>query len=37
MAGAPRLVTIAALSPALVAGLAIASRKQTQHGRGHRR
>ena len=28
MAGAPRLVTIAALSPALVAGVAIASRKQ---------
>ena len=34
MAGAPRLVTIAALSPALVAGVAIASRKQ---GKGHRR
>jgi hypothetical protein len=32
MAGAPRLVTLAALSPAVVAGLAIASRKQ-----GHRR
>jgi hypothetical protein len=34
MAGAPRLVTIAALSPALVAGVAIASRKR---GKGHRR
>jgi hypothetical protein len=34
MAGAPRLVTLAALSPALVAGIAIASRKQ---GRAHRR
>jgi hypothetical protein len=34
MAGAPRLVTLAALSPALVAGVAIASRKQ---GKGHRR
>ena len=34
MAGAPRLVTVAALSPALVAGVAIASRKQ---GKGHRR
>ena len=32
MAGAPRLVTLAALSPAVVAGIAIASRKQ-----GHRR
>jgi hypothetical protein len=28
MAGAPRLVTLAALSPAVVAGIAIASRKQ---------
>ena len=37
MAGAPRLVTLAALSPALMVGVAIASRKQTQHGRGHRR
>jgi hypothetical protein len=34
MAGAPRLVTLAALSPALVAGVAIAARKQ---GKGHRR
>jgi len=34
MAGAPRLVTLAALSPALVVGVAIASRKQ---GRVHRR
>jgi len=34
MAGAPRLVTLAALSPALVARVAIASRKQ---GKGHRR
>jgi hypothetical protein len=34
MAGAPRLVTLAALSPALVAGIAIASRNQ---GRAHRR
>ncbi len=34
MAGAPRLVTLAALSPALVAGVAIASRKR---GKGHRR
>jgi hypothetical protein len=32
MAGAPRLVTLAALSPAVVASIAIASRKQ-----GHRR
>jgi uncharacterized membrane protein len=37
MAGAPRLVTIAALSPALVVGIAIASRKQGSHGRGQRR
>jgi hypothetical protein len=37
MAGAPRLVTLAALSPALVAGVAIASRKQGSQGRGHRR
>ena len=37
MAGAPRLVTIAALSPALLAGVAIASRKQSRQGRGHRR
>jgi hypothetical protein len=34
MAGAPRLITLAALSPALVAGVAIASRNQ---GRAHRR
>jgi hypothetical protein len=34
MAGAPRLITLAALSPALVAGIAIASRNQ---GRAHRR
>jgi hypothetical protein len=32
MAGAPRLVTLAALSPALVAGVAIASRKQGRPG-----
>jgi hypothetical protein len=37
MAGAPRLVTLAALSPALVAGIAIASRKQGNQGRVHRR
>ena len=37
MAGAPRLVTIAALSPALVVGVAIASRKQSNQGRGQRR
>jgi hypothetical protein len=37
MAGAPRLVTLAALSPAVLVGVAIASRKQGQHGRGHRR
>jgi hypothetical protein len=37
MAGAPRLVTLAALSPALVAGVAIASRKRSHHGRGERR
>jgi hypothetical protein len=36
MAGAPRLVTLAALSPALVAGVAIASRKPgTVHRRSH--
>jgi uncharacterized membrane protein len=34
LAGAPRLVTLAALSPALVAGIAIASRKQSRRGRG---
>jgi hypothetical protein len=34
MAGAPRLITLAALSPALVAGIAITSRNQ---GRAHRR
>ena len=37
MAGAPRLVTLAALSPALVAGIAIASRKRGNQGRIHRR
>jgi len=37
MAGAPRLVTLAALSPALLVGVAIASRKQSQQGRGRRR
>jgi hypothetical protein len=37
MAGAPRLVTLAALSPALVAGIAIASRKQGNQGLVHRR
>ena len=37
MAGAPRLVTLAALSPALVVGVAIASRKQGNQGRVHRR
>jgi hypothetical protein len=37
MAGAPRLVTLAALSPALVAGVAIASRKGSHQGRGQRR
>jgi hypothetical protein len=37
MAGAPRLVTLAALSPAVLVGVAIASRKQSQHGRGGRR
>jgi hypothetical protein len=36
MAGAPRLVTLAALSPALVAGVAIASRKQSRKS-GQRR
>jgi hypothetical protein len=36
MAGAPRLVTVAALSPALVAGVAIASRKPGMvHRRSH--
>jgi hypothetical protein len=36
MAGAPRLVTLAALSPALVAGAAIASRKPGMvHRRSH--
>jgi len=33
MAGAPRLVTLAALSPALLVGVAIASRKQSNPGR----
>jgi hypothetical protein len=37
MAGAPRLVTLAALSPALVVGVAIACRKQGNQGRVHRR
>jgi hypothetical protein len=37
MAGAPRLVTFAALSPALVAGVAIASRKNGHQSRGQRR
>ena len=37
LAGAPRLVTLAALSPALFVGVAIASRKQSQQGRGRRR
>jgi len=37
MAGAPRLVTLAALSPALVAGIAIASRNRGNHGLVHRR
>jgi hypothetical protein len=36
MAGAPRLVTLAALSPALVIGVAIASRNQDGKGRGHK-
>ena len=37
MASAPRLVTLAALSPALVAGIAIASHKRGNQGRVHRR
>ena len=37
LAGAPRLVTLAALSPGLLAGVAIASRTQSQQGRGRRR
>ena len=37
MAGAPRLVTLAALSPALVAGIAITSRKRGKQGLVHRR
>jgi hypothetical protein len=37
MAGAPRLITLAALSPALVAGIAIASRNRGNQGRAHRR
>ena len=36
LAGAPRLVTLVALSPALLVGVAIASRKQSQQGRGRR-
>jgi hypothetical protein len=37
VAGAPRLVTLAALSPAIVAGIAIASRNRGHQGRAHRR
>jgi hypothetical protein len=37
MAGAPRLVTLAALSPALLVGVAIALRQQGQPGRRKRR
>ena len=37
MAGAPRLVTLAALSPALLVGIAIVSRNQREPGRGKRR
>ena len=37
MAGAPRLITLAALSPALLVAVAIASREQSQKGRGRRR
>ena len=37
MAGAPRLVTLAALSPALVVGVAIASRRHGTQGRTHHR
>ena len=37
LAGAPRLVTLVALSPALLVGVAIASRTQSQQGRGRRR
>jgi hypothetical protein len=37
MAGAPRLITLAALSPALVASIAIASRNRGNHGLVHRR
>ena len=37
MSGAPRLITLAALSPALVAGIAIASRNRANQGRAHRR
>jgi hypothetical protein len=37
MSGAPRLITLAALSPALVAGIAIASRNGANQGRAHRR
>ena len=37
MAGAPRLITLAALSPAIVAGIAIASRNRGNQGRAHRR
>jgi len=37
LAGTPRLVTLAALSPALLVGVAIASRKQSQQVRGRRR
>ena len=37
MAGAPRLVTRAALSPAPLVGVAIASRKLSQQVRGQRK
>src|ERR1035437_838102 len=37
MAGAPRLVPLAALSPALLVGIAIVSRNQREPGRGKRR
>jgi hypothetical protein len=37
MAGAPRLVTLAALTPAFVVGVAMASRSQSLGGRRHRR
>ena len=37
MAGAPRLVTLAALSPAVLVGIAIVSRNQSGPSRGKRR